>query len=54
MLTDTSEKFQATWEFLDARITEAIELGDMPQNVRRWFYRQSNVVVCDSLTVHLL
>ncbi|CAH0475895.1 unnamed protein product [Peronospora belbahrii] len=33
MLNDKSTNFQDTWAFLDRRIDETIQLGDMPQNL---------------------
>ena len=38
MLTDKSEGYQATWDFLDERLHEAAGLGDVPENVRIRFF----------------
>ncbi|RLN86795.1 hypothetical protein BBJ28_00008584 [Nothophytophthora sp. Chile5] len=34
MLSDKSPDFQDTWTFLDRRVDETIQLGELPQNVR--------------------
>ena len=34
MLNDKSPDFQDTWAFLDRRVDETIQLGELPQNVR--------------------
>ncbi|KAG1710793.1 hypothetical protein DVH05_013518 [Phytophthora capsici] len=33
MLNDKSPNFQETWEFLDRRVDETIQLGELPQNL---------------------
>ncbi|KUF98626.1 hypothetical protein AM588_10009402 [Phytophthora nicotianae] len=33
MLNDKSPNFQDTWAFLDRRVDETIQLGELPQNV---------------------